>query len=91
MKISKLIVCKVDLCLVCLKHLHKQQMLVSKIKPLEQPMYQVASKWAKLMNQQRIPFTTCEDMGFIMVYPIGLRFIQQAERQASKLGIGFGW
>ena len=54
-------------------------------------MYQVASKWAKLMNQQRIPFTTCEDMGFIMVYPIGLRFIQQAERQASKLGIGFGW
>ena len=67
------------------------KMLVSKIRPLEQPMYQVASKWAKLMNQQRIPFTTCEDMSFIMVYPIGLRFIQQAERQASKLGIGFGW
>ena len=59
----------------------------SQVRPIEAPMHTVPSKWANLMNQQRIPFTTCEDLNFIKVYPIGLRFIQQAKELTNK----FGW
>lgn len=59
----------------------------SQVRPIEAPMHVVPSKWSNLMNQQRVPFVTCEDMNFIKVYPIGLRFIQQAEKLSNK----FGW
>ena len=59
----------------------------SQVRPIEAPMHIVPSKWSNLMNQQRIPFTTCEDLNFIKVYPIGLRFIEEAQAQANK----FGW